>query len=134
MRLLTALTRKGRTFSWSPACKATFQLLKQTVTSDLVQAHFDRDKTAYVEADSSDYVSSSVFAQIGEDELLHPVAFFSKKLAPAKCNYKIYNKELLAIIRCFEEWRVELEGTELLVQVLTDRKSLEYFMITKKLT
>lgn len=99
-----------------------------------MQAHFDRDKTAYVEADSSDYVSSSVFAQIGEDELLHPVAFFSKKLAPAKCNYKIYNKELLAIIRCFEEWRVELEGTELLVQVLTDRKSLEYFMITKKLT
>ena len=66
--------------------------------------------------------------------MLHLVAYFSRKMAPAKCDYKIYNKELLAIIRCFKEWRPELEGTGLPVKVLIDYKSLEYFMSMKKLT
>jgi hypothetical protein len=34
-------------------------------------------------------------------------------MAPTKYNYKIYNKELLVIIYCFEEWRPDLEGTNL---------------------
>ena len=65
---------------------------------------------------------------------MHPVAFFSKKLIPAECNYKIYDKELLAIIQSLEEWRAKLAGTEDLIQILTDHKALEYFMMTKKLT
>ena len=52
----------------------------------------------------------------------------------AKCNYEMYNKELLAIIWCFEEWKPELEGTGIPVKVLTDHKGLEYFRSTKKLT
>jgi hypothetical protein len=55
-------------------------------------------------------------------------------MAPTKYNYKIYNKELLVIVYYFEEWRPDLEGTNLPVQVLTDHKSLEYFMTTKRLT
>ena len=30
----------------------------------------------------------------------------------AECNYKIYNKKLLIIIRVFEFWRFELEEIE----------------------
>lgn len=51
----------------------------------------------------SDYVSSRVFSQLGNDKLLHPIAFFSKNLNLAKCNYEINDKELLAIIRYFEQ-------------------------------
>ena len=68
------------------------------------------------------------------DGILHPVAFFSRKLTPAECNYEIYDKELLAIVNCLEQWRPELEGTELPIQILTDHKALEYFMTSKKLT
>ena len=71
---------------------------------------------------------------MSEDGLLHPVAYFSRRMAPAECHYKIYNKEFLAIICCFEEWRPKLEGIGLPVKVLTDHKKLEYFMTTKKLT
>jgi hypothetical protein len=42
----------------------------------------------------------------------------------AKYNYQIYDKELLAIIRCFKEWRPELEGTAMPIKVLTDYQSL----------
>jgi len=68
------------------------------------------------------------------DGVLHLVVFFSQKLVPTEYNYKIYNKELLAIINVLEHWRLELEGTELLIQILTDYKALEYFITSKKLT
>jgi hypothetical protein len=38
------------------------------------------------------------------------VAYFSTKMNAVELNYDIYDKELLAIIRSFEEWRPELEG------------------------
>ncbi|KAJ8111656.1 hypothetical protein OPT61_g5798 [Boeremia exigua] len=37
-------------------------------------------------------------------------------MSPAEGNYEIYNKELLAIVRCFEQWRPELEGAAHLIQ------------------
>ncbi|KFZ24217.1 hypothetical protein V502_01304, partial [Pseudogymnoascus sp. VKM F-4520 (FW-2644)] len=134
MKPLVNLTKKGQIFEWNQACQEAFELVKKTVTEALVLQHFDWDKTAYVEADASDYISSGVLSQKDDQGVLHLIAFFSKKMAPAECNYEIYDKELLAIIRCFEAWRPEIEGTAMLVQVLSDHKSLEYFMSTKKLT
>ena len=96
--------------------------------------HFDPSKECYVETDSSDYVSAGVLFQEDDNGVLHPVAFFSKQMVPAECNYEIYDKELLAIIRCFKEWRPELERTAMPVKVLTNHKGLEYFMTMKKLT
>lgn len=61
------------------------------------------------------------------------MAFFLKKHSATECNYEIYDKELLAIVRCFEEWRPELEGTPSPVRVITDHRNLEYFTITKLL-
>ena len=88
----------------------------------------------FVEADASDFVSSGVLSQIGADGILHPVAFMSKKYDPAECNYEIYDKELLAIVRCFESWRSELQGAEHPISVITDHSNLAYFMTTKRLT
>ena len=68
-----------------------------------------------------------------DQDILHPVAFFSKKHAPAECNYEIYDKELLAVVRVFEEWRAELQSVTNLVKVLTDHKNLEYVTTTKLL-
>ena len=65
--------------------------------------------------------------------MLRPVAFFSIKMKPAELNYPIYNKELMAIVRGFKEWRPELAGTAKPVEVFSDHKSLEYFMTTKQL-
>ena len=54
----------------------------------------------------------------------------SKKMSPAKCNYEIYDKELLAILRAFEEWRPD-SPIEDPIHVITDHKNLEYFMTSK---
>ena len=130
---LVHLTRIDEPFNWTPACQAAFSELKRRVTEAPVLAHFSPSRETFVESDLSDYVSAGVLSQRGEDRLIRPVAFFPKSLLPAECNYEKYDKELLAIIKCFEQWRPELQSTELPIKVLTDHKSLEYFMTTKKL-
>ena len=65
--------------------------------------HFDPDKEITVEIDSSDFVTAGVMSQRDFDNQLRFVAYFNFKMLPAECNYEIYDKELLAIIRVFEE-------------------------------
>jgi len=48
-------------------------------------------------------------------------------------NYEIHDKEMLAIICTLEEWRHFLEGATHPVEIWTDYKNLEYFMMAKKL-
>jgi hypothetical protein len=63
----------------------------------------DWAKEVMLETDASDYVSAGVLSQYDDNGILRPVALFSKKRTTAECNYEIYDKELPAIIRCFEE-------------------------------
>jgi len=70
---------------------------------------------------------------MGNNGLLHLVAFYSSKLTPQECNYEIYNKELLAIIRVFKEFWLELSLAEpnWPTEVLIDYRNLKYFIIIK---
>ena len=77
-----------------------------------------------METDASDYVSAGLLSPYDDQGILHPVALFSKKHAPAECNHEIYDKELLAVVRAFEESRAELQSVANPVKVLTDHKNL----------
>ena len=130
---LIDLTKKNAKFNWSVECQDAFEKLKATVASAPILKPFDWTKEAILETDASDFVSAGVLSQYDDEGILRPVAFSSKKHSAVECNYEIYDKELLAIIRCLEEWRPELEGTETPVRVLIDHRNLEYFMSTKML-
>lgn len=108
--------------------------MKDAFCSAPVLQHFDCDKGIVLGCDASDEVSAGILSQYGFQGTLHPVAYFSKKLSPQEVNYEIYNEELLAIIRCFEEWRPELEGAAFPIKVVTDHRNLEYYMTSKKLS
>ena len=86
-----------------------------------------------VETDASNWASGGVLSQYDDDGKLKPVAFFSSKHTAPECNYEIYDKELLAIIKALEEWRSELQGTEEPFEIITDHKNLQTFMSTKQL-
>ena len=77
-------------------------MLKLAIIKALVLRHFDRTRNAILKTNSSDYVNNRVLSQYNDDDVLHPIAFYSKNLTPAECNYQIYDKELLAIIRYLE--------------------------------
>jgi len=65
--------------------------------------HYNLDLLVTVKIDVFDYVVIEVMSQRDDNEQLRPVTYFSFKMLFAECNYKIYDKELLAIIRAFEE-------------------------------
>ena len=62
----------------------------------------DLDKEFRVEADTSNYAIGGVLSMKCSDKLWRPVAFISKSLSDTERNYKIYNKEMLAVVRCLE--------------------------------
>ena len=87
-----------------------------------------------METDALNYVSAAVFSQPDHEGTLRPVAFMSCRHLPAEYNYEIYDKELMAIVKAFEEWRPELEGLPEPINVISDHKNLEYFMSSKQLS
>ena len=69
----------------------------------------------------------SILLQQGDDEKLHPVAFHSRKFDAAEINYEIHDKELLAIVDSFTQWRHFLEArSSHQVTVFSDHKNLAY--------
>jgi RNase H-like domain found in reverse transcriptase len=91
-------------------------------------------KPFWIEVDSSDFSTGAVLSQqSSKDDKWHPIAFLSKSLSPVERNYKIHDKEMLAIVRSLKEWRHFVEGAEHQVEIWTDHKNLEYFMTAKKL-
>jgi len=65
--------------------------------------HYNPNLSVTVKIDAFDYVVAEVMSQRDDNEQLRPVAYFSFKMLSAECNYEIYDKKLLAIIRAFEE-------------------------------
>ena len=131
---LTCLTCKDVAFKWSSECENAFNTLKRAFTFNVILYHYNSDLKLVMKTDASDYVSGGILSQYDENDVLYPVTYFFKKHSSAKCNYEIYNKELMAIICAFEEWRPELEGSSTPVELITDHKNLEYFMLTKQLS
>jgi hypothetical protein len=86
-----------------------------------------------VESDASGWVTGGALLQYDDNGILRPVAYHSKKMLPAECNYEIHDKELLAIIRCFEEWHEYLVPLERFT-VRTDHNNLRYFSTKRKLS
>ena len=84
-----------------------------------------------METDASDTAIKACLLQKYEDNW-HPVAYYSRKMTDTEQNYDIHNKELLAIIEAFKQWRVYAEGASD-IKVFTDHKNLTTFTTTKEL-
>ena len=88
-----------------------------------------------LKTDALDRVISGILSQFHlNDELWHPVGFFSKTITAPEYNYKIYDKEMLAIIRSLQNWHSKLVGVRSTIKVFLDHKALEYFITIKHLT
>ena len=133
-RSLFDLTRSDKTWNWDTKEQEAFERLKIAVTTALVLASPQDLEPFCIKADSSDFASRAVFSQrLPREEKWHSVAFYSKFLSLVEWNYKIHDKEMVAIICMLEEWRHFLERAQHLVEIWTDHKNLEYFMMAKKL-
>ncbi|QRW20518.1 Retrotransposable element Tf2 protein [Rhizoctonia solani] len=117
-----------KSWTWSTQEEEAFQELKSLVTQSPVLIHSNLDLPFYLETDTSGVAMGAILSQQGEDNHLHPVAYMSKSFSGAKANYNTHDKELLAIIKALEEWRIFLEATVKPIQVFTDHRNLEYWV------
>src|SRR5271156_2572037 len=114
-------------------CQMAFDLLKKKFTEEPVLILPDHLKPFQIESDASKVATGAVLTQLDGNGDRHPCAFLSKTLSSTERNYKIYDRELLGIIRSLEEWRHYIQGSGHTTVVLSDHKNLTYFRTAQKL-
>src|SRR5436190_14921284 len=100
---LIHLTKKDASFLFDQECQKAFSDLKSCLTTTPILAHYDPQRPTMLETDASDGVVAGILSQQDSDQQWHPIAYFSKTMAPAEHNYEIHDKEMLAIIRALEQ-------------------------------
>ncbi|KAI7969145.1 hypothetical protein EIK77_006050 [Talaromyces pinophilus] len=102
-RPLHRLTRQDIPFIWTSQYREAFEKLKTALATAPVLVHYNPKRPTYVETDASDRVVAAVLSQLYEDREWHPVRYYSAAMNSAEHNYNIHDKEMLAIIKAFQE-------------------------------
>ena len=102
------------------------QKLKNKITSQLVLALLKREEKFRLEIDALGHTIGGVLFQEQEGKW-KSIAFLSRTMQLAERNYKIYDKELLAIVEALTEWRQYLLDAIEKFKVWIDYNNLKYF-------
>ncbi|KAM4063532.1 reverse transcriptase (RNA-dependent DNA polymerase) [Hirsutella rhossiliensis] len=108
---LDALLKKGTAFHWGRAENEAFQELKRRFCESPVLKQWDPSLLTF----------------------WRRIAQATHWEASSEYNYPIHDKEMLAIMRCLDNWNAELRSCGPFT-ILTDHRNLEYFMTRQKLT
>jgi hypothetical protein len=87
---------------WMDVMTKSFEKLKHYFITVPILTYFEPHYKCLIEIATLDFALGSILSQTAEDKKLHLNAFHSRKFSPAEINYKIHNKELLAIVDCFK--------------------------------
>jgi hypothetical protein len=130
---LNDLMKKDKKFEWTTKCQEAFDTMKKWFTEELVLLMPDQSKPFQIESDASKVATGAVLTQLDSNGDRHPVAFLSKTFSETERKYKIYDRELLGIIRALKEWRHYIQGSGHTMIVYSDHKNLTYFRTAQKL-
>ena len=125
---LTELFKKQRPYKWEAPQEEAFKQLKDTLTTAPILKVPDPTKPFTVNTDASEFALGAVLLQDG-----HPIAFESRKLTAAERNYRVHERELLAIIHALKVWRCYLDNRKRNT-LLTDHASLRWINSQPTLT
>ena len=101
---LTDLTKKDRKFEWMKDCQQAFYNLKKRFMEEPVLQMPNHSQPFQIELDVSKVATGAVLTQLDLNGDRHPVAFLSQTFTETERQYKIYDRELLGIIRALKEW------------------------------
>lgn len=125
---LTSLLKKEVAFNWRNEQQLSFELLKNKLVTSPVLAYPDFTKPFILTCDASNFAVSAILSQgqIGRDR---PIAYSSRTLNKAECNYSVTEKECLAIVFGTKAFRPYLYGHRF--TIVTDHKPLQWLFNCK---
>lgn len=125
---LTSLLKKDVLFNWQNEQQLAFESLKNKLVSAPILAYPDFTQPFLLTCDASNYAISAILSQgiIGQDR---PIAYASRTLNKAECNYSVTEKECLAIVFGTKVFRPYLYGHQF--KILTDHKPLQWLFNCK---
>ena len=115
---LRSLLKSDVLFTWGPEQAKTLTKLKEVLSTAPVLSYFEPTVTSTIQANVSQHGLGACLLQKGK-----PIAYASRSLNPAECNYALIEKELLAIVFTCHKFHQYIYGFETKVQ--SDHKPLE---------
>ena len=129
---MTYFTQNKVPFIFANQCRNTFKDLYKAFLSSEILRHFNIELKTILKIDASDGVISGILSQFHlNNELWHPVSFFSKIITALEYNYKIHNKEILIIIQSLQNWRSKLINIHFTIKVFLQLQGLGVFYNNK---
>jgi RNase H-like domain found in reverse transcriptase len=111
-----------------------FELLKTLMCRRPILAQPDYTKPFILHTDASGYGVGAILLQEGDPNperplkfRLHPITYYSATFIPAECNYDIYERELLAVVKSLKHWRQHLGFTRHPFTIVTDHANLAFW-------
>ena len=142
--LLLYLTHNMTPWHWEQDQQTAFETLHDAMCNKPILRQLDFTKPFYILTNALAYGVGAILSQEGESAVLHvqtphkkpklhPVAYYSATFTETECNYDIYNRELLAIMKAIMHWRPYLIWTEKPFTIYTDHANLLYWKSPHKL-
>ncbi|KAM2867848.1 hypothetical protein COP2_023719 [Malus domestica] len=125
---LYRLLQKDVAFDFNEECTASFNQLKELLTTAPIIVPPDWSLPFELMCDGSDYVLGAVLGQ-RKEKRPHVICYASRTLNDTQLNYSTTEKELLAVVFALDKFRSYLIGTKVIV--FTDHVALKY-LLTKK--
>ncbi|CAN6725367.1 unnamed protein product [Malus baccata var. baccata] len=125
---LCRLLQKDVAFEFTKECTASFNQLKELLTTAPIIVPPDWSLPFELMCDASDYALGAVLGQ-RKDKRPHVIYYASRTLNDEQLNYSTTEKELLAVVFALDKFRSYLIGTKVIV--FTDHAALKY-LLTKK--
>jgi hypothetical protein len=116
------------TFDFDEKCLAAFRILKSSLVSAPNIQPPDWSQPFEIMCDASDYVVGAVLGQRKEGRV-HAIYYASKTLNEAQLNYATMEKELLAVVFAFENFRSYIVNSKVIVY--TDHVAIKYLLDKK---
>jgi deoxyuridine 5'-triphosphate nucleotidohydrolase len=125
---LSKMLKKDSRFTWDKEAQATFNRIKNILTSDQILIRPDFQKPFILQTDGSAKGLGAVLSQLDSEGKEHPIAYASQRTTATEANYAASQLEMLAVVWAVKKFHHYLIGKPF--KLVTDHSALKQMINT----